>query len=299
MNQKHDIINNYIEKNLKDEIVEGLNQYQNSDRVRYENDRKERKAKLKELDLNPDTDSKVKELIKLISQIRSSEDIENEIYSDLVNFFSRYYDSGDFISQRRYKDGIYAIPYSGEEMKLYWANHDQYYIKSTDYLNSYAFKTPVGKVYFRIKQSEEEQNNNKAEKDKKRKITVYTEMPVEIIDNELYFYFFYKNMKDDKEKQENTNKENAKTLLHNGKLSKWLLYLSEVMPTEKNKDRTKLEMEINNFTAKILLTFLFIKTWVAFLNASLTFILKMKSCILMIWVLTRKAKLLTIYQKLK
>ena len=52
--------------------------------------------------------------------------IEADIYNHLTNFFSRYYDEGDFISQRRYKDGAYAIPYEGEEVKLHWANADQY-----------------------------------------------------------------------------------------------------------------------------------------------------------------------------
>ena len=54
--------------------------------------------------------------------------MENEVFSHLAKFFSRYYEGGDFISKRRYKDDAYAIPYSGEEVKLYWANADQYYI---------------------------------------------------------------------------------------------------------------------------------------------------------------------------
>jgi len=48
----------------------------------------------------------------------------------------RYYNEGDFLSLRRYKEGVYAIPYEGEEVKLYWANHDQYYIKSSEYLRT-------------------------------------------------------------------------------------------------------------------------------------------------------------------
>ena len=59
--------------------------------------------------------------------------VEGDIYSHLTNFFSRYYDDGDFISQRRYKDGVYAIPYEGEEVKLHWANADQYYVKTSEY----------------------------------------------------------------------------------------------------------------------------------------------------------------------
>ena len=70
--------------------------------------------------------------------------LEDEIFSHLVTFFRRYYKEGDFISQRRYKEDAYAIPYNGEEVKLYWANQDQYYVKSADYLTSFAFHTGDG-----------------------------------------------------------------------------------------------------------------------------------------------------------
>ena len=58
--------------------------------------------------------------------------LENEVFSHLYNFFRRYYSEGDFISLRRYKEGVYAIPYEGEEVKLHWANADQYYVKSSE-----------------------------------------------------------------------------------------------------------------------------------------------------------------------
>jgi len=63
--------------------------------------------------------------------------VEADVYNHLTNFFSRYYDDGDFISQRRYKDGVYAIPYEGEEVKLHWANADQYYVKTSEYFKDY------------------------------------------------------------------------------------------------------------------------------------------------------------------
>ena len=68
---------------------------------------------------------------KFIGYLSSAEDA---IYSHLYRFFSRYYDSGDFISMRRYKEGGYAIPYEGEEVVLHWANKDQYYIKTSENL---------------------------------------------------------------------------------------------------------------------------------------------------------------------
>ncbi|MCS7059360.1 MAG: hypothetical protein NZL94_10830, partial [Meiothermus sp.] len=59
---------------------------------------------------------------------RSAEALETAVYNHLYTFFSRYWQDGDFISKRRYsKKERYAIPYNGEEVYLYWANHDQYY----------------------------------------------------------------------------------------------------------------------------------------------------------------------------
>ncbi|HLE17677.1 MAG TPA: hypothetical protein VI728_05255 [Syntrophales bacterium] len=50
--------------------------------------------------------------------------LQAAIYNHLYAFFSRYYQDGDFISKRRYsKRERYAIPYNGEEVTLYWANH--------------------------------------------------------------------------------------------------------------------------------------------------------------------------------
>jgi adenine-specific DNA-methyltransferase len=82
---------------------------------------------------------KVKELQERYNAALDIEAAENEVFSHLYNFFRRYYSEGDFISQRRYKEGYekgaYAIPYNGEEVMLYWANYDQYYIKTSEYLH--------------------------------------------------------------------------------------------------------------------------------------------------------------------
>ena len=76
---------------------------------------------------------------------RSREALEAAIYNHLYAFFSRYWQDGDFISKRRYsKKERYAIPYNGEEVYLYWANHDQYYIKTGEYFTDYTYKAPNG-----------------------------------------------------------------------------------------------------------------------------------------------------------
>lgn len=49
------------------------------------------------------------------------DELKIEVFNDLYNFFSRFYEEGDFVPQYRYsiKGHKYAIPYDGEEIKLY------------------------------------------------------------------------------------------------------------------------------------------------------------------------------------
>ena len=101
--------------------------------------------------------------------------LETDVYSALYSFFSRYYDEGDFISKRRYKEGVYAIPYEGEEVKLYWANQDQYYIKTSENFKDYTFVDSDLTVHFRLVDATQEQNNNKESEDSKRVFMLYPE----------------------------------------------------------------------------------------------------------------------------
>lgn len=93
-------------------------------------------------------------------------DIEAEIYNHLYLFFSRYYQDGDFVSQRRYsKRHRYAIPYNGEEVHLHWANSDQYYVKTAERFHSYAWEAPGGIfVRFEIHDADIEHDNVKGDK---------------------------------------------------------------------------------------------------------------------------------------
>src|SRR5690606_32108360 len=92
--------------------------------------------------------------------------LESEVYDHLYGFFRRYYSEGDFLSKRVYKPGVYAIPSEGEEVKLHWANADQYYIKTSEYLRDYAFrlhpdddKNPM-RVHFRLVDAAEGEHGN-------------------------------------------------------------------------------------------------------------------------------------------
>ena len=91
--------------------------------------------------------------------------LQATVYNHLYNFFSRYYDDGDFISKRRYsRRQRYAIPYNGEEVHLHWANKDQYYVKTSQDFRDYAFKAGDINVHFVVVDADVEQGNLKGAK---------------------------------------------------------------------------------------------------------------------------------------
>ncbi len=131
---------------------------------------------------------------------------EESVYYHLYKFFSRYYESGDFISTRYHTRETgsmakpYAVPYGGEEVMLHWANADQYYIKTTENFNNYTFDLAKAKVFdalsheerilagipdhalmvhFKVVEAEEgEHGNIKADPNKKREFFPARKDPV-------------------------------------------------------------------------------------------------------------------------
>lgn len=130
------------------------------------------------VDVLPDTAPMKQKYVQFQKQLAEGADLaalETDVYSALYSFFSRYYEDGDFISKRRYKEGVYAIPYEGEEVKLYWANQDQYYIKTSENFKDYTFVVDGYTIHFRLVDATTEQNNNKESKDSKRTFMLFTE----------------------------------------------------------------------------------------------------------------------------
>ena len=97
---------------------------------------------------------------------RSRAAVEADVYNRLYRFFRRYYQEGDFISERRHSSNRrYVIPYNGEEVYLHWANSDQYYVKTDEHFRNYDWQAPNGvTVRFRLKSANVEQNNVKSDK---------------------------------------------------------------------------------------------------------------------------------------
>ena len=204
---------------------------------------------------------------------------DNEVFSHLVTFFSRYYDNGDFISKRRYKDNTYAIPYNGEEVKLHWANADQYYIKSSEYFRDYTFVLPTSrrKVHFVLKDASTEQNNNKAANNMERRFALYKpeneeEQFYEENGEELNIFFTYELM--------------PKATKQNDLLAEALDKISEIVPepfselltvkspTDKNANRTLLEKQLTDYTAKNSFDYFIHKDLGGFLRRELDFYIK-------------------------
>ena len=179
MNIRKAEIEKFLSEGLPEKVKDTLAPFAKSDSSKIAARISEIEAQLGDsLAALPDTVPMVKEYNELKAQLAQGVDLgalESDVYSCLYNFFSRYYDEGDFISKRRYKEGVYAIPYEGEEVKLYWANQDQYYIKTSENFKDYTFIADEFSVHFRIVDATTEQNNNKESKDKKREFMLFVE----------------------------------------------------------------------------------------------------------------------------
>ena len=204
--------------------------------------------------------------------------MENEVFSHLTKFFSRYYEGGDFISKRRYKDDAYAIPYNGEEVKLYWANADQYYIKTSEYFKNYAFRLPKSrrKVHFVLRDAETEQNNNKAANNMERRFQICVEDSLAVVDGELNIYFTYELMPKATKQEALIKDAEAQivSLLSDEKYADFSELVTEKVPTDKNKDRTLLMKHLQDYTAKNNFDYFIHKDLGGFLRRELDFYIK-------------------------
>ncbi|MDN3473641.1 MULTISPECIES: site-specific DNA-methyltransferase [Pseudoalteromonas] len=163
LNAKADEINNYLENTLKQKISDALATAGNANKEELEKQLTSAIKAAEDAGFNPEDSPKVKDLRQqIIATSQGANEHENAVFTHLLSFFSRYYDSGDFVSKRRYKGDTYAIPYAGEEVMLHWANKDQYYIKSGENFANYSFKLDDGrKVSFKLLAADTAKDNRK------------------------------------------------------------------------------------------------------------------------------------------
>ncbi|MFG0242256.1 MAG: DNA methyltransferase [Phycisphaerales bacterium JB054] len=178
MHAKSGEVTQFLEKDLLPQVKKAFEQYQPADKAAIKKKLDQAVAAAESLGVDPDTNEKVLELRAALAEGADLEALENEVYDHLYSFFRRYYSEGDFLAKRVYKPGVYAVPYEGEEVVLHWANKDQYYIKTSEYLRDYAFrlKPDAGdaggdpmRVHFRLAAAAEgEHGVNKAAEGKDR-----------------------------------------------------------------------------------------------------------------------------------
>ena len=210
-----------------------------------------------------------------------------------MTFFSRYYDEGDFISQRRYKDGVYAVPYSGEEVKLHWANHDQYYIKTGENFKDYTFNIEDDfNVTFILTDAEIERDNNKSD-DKKVYVLAEPseeyEKPIYVLENEektraeLFIRLSYRYGKDVKQKESSEAIINAvKQLENNNEISSHIKSkIGNLFKIRNEQDKDKdiytkshIGYHLNKYIAKNSFDFFIHKDLKKFLMQELDFYIK-------------------------
>lgn len=274
MNQKREETTDFLDNRLLPQVKDILTKNGSGNNAKIQEELNTAIEQAKSLGVEPNTLPKVQELQSKLANSTSVDALEQEVYSHLANFFKRYYKDGDFISLRRYKKDVYAIPYEGEEVKLHWANHDQYYIKTSEYLKNYGFKIPGNKtVNIELKEATTEQNNNKTQSGKERRFKIFEKQPVEVSGdgNILTLNFTYEEH-DKKVKQDKLMSEALKIIVSN--LPPEFNDVLVLAPTEKNKKRTLLEKHLNDFSARNTFDYFIHKDLGGFLSRELDFYIK-------------------------
>ncbi|MDA3894941.1 MAG: DNA methyltransferase, partial [Desulfobacteraceae bacterium] len=218
------------------------------------------------------------ELKHQVDSVQVSVDTENQIYNHLTIFFSRYYDKGDFISKRRFgKNEKYMVPYNGEETHFYWANQDQYYIKSSQTFTKFSFRAGPYKsdliVNFKLTKAQTEQGNVKADANK---FFILSEKDPELNPDEINIFFEYRPISGDEKKsigtrniQEKLNEQTAKKL--ESQLKK---HAPAAGLWDMETDQTLLLRKLHQYTKKNQYDFFIHKNLKGFLERELDFYIK-------------------------
>src|ERR1035437_2164970 len=274
MNTKRSEIEHFLDNDLLPQIKEAFRQYQSSDSVQIKADLDRAVQESENLGFDPDASPKVKDLRARLSSAVDISALESHIISDLYSFFRRYYQEGDFLSLRRYKEGVYAIPYEGEEAKLHWANNDQYYVKSSEYLRDYSFRVEGDRrVHFRLVAADANRDNNKAPNGNDRRFILDETEPVKIENSDLIIRFEYRH-DSEKRKQDVLNAQAVTTVLSSPKAAAWISALAAPVPSPSDPNRCIFSKHLSDYTARNSFDYFIHKEARAFLRRELDFYIK-------------------------
>jgi len=276
-------VTQFLDRDLLPQVKAAFEQYQPADKAALEKELAKVIAGIEAAGMNPEDSPKVKELrAKLADDAVDLDALEAEVYDHLFSFFRRYYSEGDFLSKRVYKPGVYAIPYEGEEVKLHWANADQYYIKTSEYLRDYAFrlrpddeKNPL-RVHFRLVDAAEgEHGNVKEQTGKERRFKLAAENFAAVENGELTIRFTYE-PDPAKQKELNAAAEAAILGLADASLAEWLKALGaeHVRADGTASYATRLRVHLGRYTARNTFDYFIHKDLGGFLRRELDFYIK-------------------------
>ena len=293
MNMKAAEIADFLDNDLLPQVQDALTG--NAQERQADLEKELAKARASAVDLgapDPEALSKVKELREQLAEVKADVTAEADVYNHLAGFFARYYDEGDFMSLRRYSGGgqsSYLIPYDGEEVKLHWANADQYYIKSTENYASYVFSVGPGdekrRVRFEIAKADNEKDNIKEAGDKQRRFLLAEggdEETIEIIDSDLVVRFAHRPLTESEKKLWKGNGNKQQELINEAVAQRilsrlepaWQVLLAAAAPTENNPERTVLDKHLAAYTAKNSFDYFIHKDLGGFLRRELDLYLK-------------------------
>ena len=185
------------------------------------------------------------------------------------------------------------MPYSGEEVKLHWANHDQYYIKTGENFKDYTFNIEDDfNVTFILTDAEIERDNNKSD-DKKVYVLAEAseeyEKPIYVLENEektraeLFIRLSYRYGKDVKQKESSEAIINAvKQLENNNEISSHIKSkIGNLFKIRNEQDKDKdiytkshIGYHLNKYIAKNSFDFFIHKDLKKFLMQELDFYIK-------------------------
>ncbi len=292
MNLKAREIEDFLDKDLLPQVQDALTGNAAKTLAGLEEELVKARITAGDLGIDLETTPKFRELQQLLKEARADVAAEADVYNHLANFFARYYADGDFMSLRRYSGGgqpTYLLPYDGEEVKLHWANADQYYIKTTENYAAYVFTVGAGaeqrRVRFETARADNEKDNIKEANDRQRRFLLAQGAginAVAISNDELVVRFTHRPLTENEKKtlsgngskqQETINQAISERILSSLEPA-WQVLLAVAAPTENNPQRTVLDKHLATYTAKNSFDYFIHKDLGGFLRRELDLYLK-------------------------
>ena len=268
MNLKSTEISSFLDNDLLPQVMEKFQLESDAERSNLERELEIAREEARRAGYDPDTapSDRINKLNRRLAEMQKDANAEADVYNHLANFFGRYYAEGDFVSQRRYSSGgrsAYLIPYDGEDMKLHWANADQYYVKTTDNYASYVFTVgsgdPVRRVRFEVASADNEKDNVKEANGRQRRFVLADgKAAIDINDTALLVHFGHRPLTEGEKKkwpgngsaqQGRINEAAVKRILR-AVDPEWQTLLAEPAPTDTDPERTLLAKHVDRYTAK-------------------------------------------------